>query len=71
MKCDYWFDDKHKPEQCKNVAIWNLKIDKKGLSGWENDKAKFVIVVKPQWMVWLVKWVSPSLLYIKVIPKRY
>ena len=41
MKCDCWFDDKHKPEQCKNVAIWNLKIDKKGLSGWENDKAKF------------------------------
>lgn len=41
MKCDSLFDDKHMPEQCKNVAIWNLKIEKKGLSGWENDKAKF------------------------------
>ena len=33
MKYDCWFDYKHKPKQCKNVAIWNLKIDKKGLSG--------------------------------------
>ena len=33
-------------------------------------KRNFVIIVKPQWMAWLVKWVSPSLLYIKVIPKK-